>query len=356
MLIGEAPGENEENVGVPFIGAAGVLLDETLRASGFNRGAWYPDGRNNGLEYFSELYVTNVFSERPPDNDLKGAWTVTKTELRKRGIPEGGRLPPLNKRYVLPEFEAELARLDEEIREIKPDLIIALGGTALWALTGDGRITLHRGTFFPTKWDCLAIASFHPAMVLRQYEQRPLLWADLSKAKRHLNGTLPAPTRRRFWIDPTWEEMESVYESFARSGQLLGVDIETDPRISQITSVSFGTDTEAICFPFYDKHTLPEKCNYWQTAQEEARAWRWVIRFGALANEKALQNGLYDFQYLLLPPQVWLAHVTEDTAIMSHAAQPELKKDLGTLASVYLNEPSWKFMRESAKDVNKADD
>jgi len=48
--------------------------------------------------------------------------------------------------------------------------------------------------------------------------------------------------------------------------------------------------------------------------------------------------------------------VQDDTSILQHSLQPELPKALGTLASLYLNEPSWKFMRESSKDDNKADE
>lgn len=136
----------------------------------------------------------------------------------------------------------------------------------------------------------------------------------------------------------------------------LGVDIETDPRIGQITTISFGFADEAICIPFFNKGTLPNLCNYWKTAREEAEAWRWVMRFAALPHPKVGQNFLYDHQYLLEDLDIRVRNVDDDTAILQHSLQPELPKALGTLASLYLNEPAWKMMRTSVKDENKADD
>lgn len=365
MIIGEAPGEEEDRIKVPFAGMSGELLNQLLRQSGFERGVIREKGKLPF--YYSEFHVTNVFATRPPDNDLK-LWTRTKTELKQMGLSDVGRLPPINKRYLLPQYEPEVKRLHAEIAEIKPDLIIALGGTALWALTGDSRITMNRGTFFTPRditqaacsyFPTRAIASFHPAAILRQWDNLPVLWADLSKARRLLNGTLEPPIARKFWINPTLEEIEHVYKLFAKRPcdplDPMGVDIETDPRIDQITTISYGFADEAICIPFYDKYAMPDKCNYWHSATAEAIAWGWVKRFGQLPHRKVGQNFLYDHQYLLKDLDVRV-QMSDDTAIMQHSMQPELPKALAFLASVYLNEPSWKFMRESTKDDNKVDD
>lgn len=342
LIVGEAPGEEEQRTGIPFVGASGQLLNKLLAQVGFAR---------------EDFNITNVFSERPPENDLKKHWTVTKTDLKKAGYSTLDRLPPLNKRYLLPELEHHVHRLKAEIEALNPDFILMLGATALWAVTGESRITQNRGTILALPNGRTGLATFHPAMVLRQWDQRPLVWADLLKARKHLSGTLPPPLARRFWIDPTFEEIELVYNHFASTPEwTLGVDIETDPRIGQITTISFGTPAEVICIPFYNKNTLPDLCNYWHTAAEEAKAWRWVMRFGALPNKKVGQNFLYDHQYLLLDMDIRVQNVQDDTAILQHSLQPELPKALGVLASLYINEPSWKFMREATKDDNKADE
>lgn len=161
-------------------------------------------------------------------------------------------------------------------------------------------------------------------------------------------------------LDPTLSELEDCLAAFnqrpVNSDDPIGVDIETDPRIGQITTISFGFADEAVCIPFYDKNTLPNLCNYWKTAREEAEAWRMVRRFAALPHPKVGQNFLYDHQYLLQDLDIRVRDVNDDTAILQHSLQPELPKALGVLASLYLNEPAWKLMRTSIKDENKADD
>lgn len=397
LIVGEAPGEDEDREGRPFIGSSGKLLNKLLKQAGFDVSINDFDERTGSCFHF-----TNVFTRRPPDNDLKKHWTLTKTELKKAGYSDTGRLAPLNKRFLHPEHEPEVARLHEEIRQLNPEFILPLGGTALWALTGEGRITVNRGTLLPlhlagsaealpapvpadqpsqqslpsvnlsTSPQCSlpewasrlsptwALPSFHPAMVLRQWDNRPLLWADLVKAKRFLQHQLPPPLKRRLLVDPTMQELSDAYSRFCSracsSADPIGVDIETDPRIGQITTISFGFRDEAICIPFYNKDTLPQQCNYWHTAREEAEAWRWVMRFAALAHPKVGQNFLYDHQYLLEDLDIRVRHINDDTAILQHCLQPELPKALGTLASLYINEPAWKLMRTSIKDENKADD
>ena len=341
LIVGEAPGEEEEKLGQPFVGPSGKLLDELLALSGFVR---------------AQCHITNVFTERPPGNDIK-QWTVTKTDLRKAGFSEAGRLPQLLKRYLHPDREPELLRLRTELHEIKPDLTICLGGTALWALTGDGRITQGRGVLWDTDYGGRAIATYHPAAILRQWDLRPLAWADLRKGRRWLNGTLEQPLTRELYINPTEEELEYVYGRFAaQPSDVLGVDIETAPGCDQITTVAFGTPTLGVCIPLWDRYTLPALCNVYATPSGEVSAWRWVKRFGSLPNRKVMQNGLYDMQYLLDAADVRILHTGDDTAILQNALQPEFPKALGTLASLYLNEPLWKNMREAAKDEVKADE
>lgn len=339
VLLGEAPGAEEEAAGQPFIGSSGRLLrDYLLPQAGLS------------IDFF---HVMNTFIKRPPNNDLK-AWTATKTELKKLGLPAWGA--PLNKRYLLPEYRWMLEELDTRLRTIQPDLIICLGGTALWAISGESAIGTHRGTFFKSRYGT-AIATFHPAALLRQWSNLPLAWADLCKARGFIEGTLPAPLKRKLWINPTWAEIAKVYGLFLCNPKwVLGVDIETAPSLAQITTISFSTPIEGICIPIWDRYALPPKQNYWATAADEVKAWKWIRRFAQLPNPKVLQNGLYDSQYLMdAPIDIRLRNWHDDTAILQHSLQPELPKALGTLASLYLNEPSWKQMRASAKDA-KADD
>src|SRR4051794_32628916 len=91
LIVGEAPGEEEDKAGRPFIGSSGRLLNRLLSQAGFPVEL---DDRGNRLK--SPFHFTNVFTRRPPDNDLKKHWTLTKSELQKLGYSVTGRLPKLN--------------------------------------------------------------------------------------------------------------------------------------------------------------------------------------------------------------------------------------------------------------------
>lgn len=340
VLLGEAPGEEEEKKGVPFVGASGYLLRTKL----------LPDA---GLD-IADWHILNVFSDRPPNNNLD-AWTRNKTELKREfGLTPNGLGPPIRNRYLLPEYQHHVQETRRRLAALRPDLVVGLGGVALWLLTGDAAVGTYRGTFFKTPWG-QGLATYHPAAILRQYSFLPITWADLRKVSLFLEGKLPAPLRREFIVNPSFAEIGFAYSRFlAMPRETLGVDIETSPKSGMMTTISFSTPSFGICIPIWDKETGK---SFWATAADEVRAWRWIAKFAALPNPKVGQNGNYDMQWLLDGPlAIRLANYGDDTSTLQHAMQPELPKALGTLASLYLNEPSWKQMRTSAKDEVKADE
>lgn len=342
LILGEALGEEEIKSGQPFVGPSGKFLKETLlQQAGFS---------------FEQFHVTNVLSIRPPRNNIKEL-TLSKTDLKRQGLPILGQ--PIFRRHFLPTHYHEAMETLAWIKAQSFDFIIAFGGTALWLLTGDNRIGLFRGTLIHNLEGLPpVIGTYHPAAVLREFKMLPIVWADLVKARKHLTGDLPPPLQRTFIYSPTWDEIEETYYRFKREPwKQLGVDIETAPAIEQITTISFATPDYAICIPIWDKYAEPAKRDVYASPADEVRAWRWIEKFALLPNPKVLQNGLYDMQYLLEGPlPIILRNVTDDTNIMHHAAQIELPKDLGTLASLYLNEPGWKQMRTKHSEEEKADD
>lgn len=341
LLLGEAPAAEEIKTGVAFSGGAGRMLREQLLPSA-------------GLSY-EQFTVANVFHSQSPQGNVK-LRTLSKTELKKAGLPILGA--PIFRRHFLPEDYYEAMATLDWIKEQNFDFILALGGTALWLLTGDNRIGLFRGTIGTTSFGPQFLATYHPSAVLKEYKMLPIVWADLSKMQRHLSGTLAPPLNRTFIYSPTWEEIQEAYSYFlARPNEPLGVDIETAPAAAQITTISFATPEYAICIPLWDKAAPKGKHNVYETAADEAQAWRWIDAFAKLPNTKILQNGLYDMQYLLdaAPLDIRLAGRIEDTNILHHALEIELPKDLGTLASLYVNEPGWKQMRTKHQE-EKAED
>ena len=140
MIIGEGPGAQEDAEGVPFVGRAGKLLDKMLKAIQLDR---------------KKVYISNVVNYRPPANRKP-----TESEIAKY-----------------------LPYLKSHIQIINPRIIMLLGGTALNALIGNEVvISKARGRWIQKEIGKIkpwVIASFHPAFLMRQPEQKKLAWIDL---------------------------------------------------------------------------------------------------------------------------------------------------------------------------------
>ncbi len=148
MIIGEGPGQKEDEVGKPFVGDAGMLLNKMLKAINIER---------------SKVYITNVVNYRPPNN-------------RK---PE----------------PAEVSRYSNFLRKhisiIDPKILILMGSTAMESLFGSKiKITKERGNWkdiIINNKTYLCMITFHPAYLLRQPEQKKYSWADLKEIKKKID-------------------------------------------------------------------------------------------------------------------------------------------------------------------------
>ena len=147
MIIGEGPGANEDLEGVPFIGKTGELLDKMLLSINLNR---------------DNVYITNVVNYRPPENR-----NPSEEEIR---------------RY--------LPYLTKHIEIIDPVILILLGSAALNSIIGDNQVISDaRGKWINKKigrCNVSVIASFHPAFLMRQPEQKKLSWTDLKMIKKKI--------------------------------------------------------------------------------------------------------------------------------------------------------------------------
>ncbi len=124
MIVGEAPGADEESKLCPFVGISGQEMNRMLHEAGLSR---------------SECFATNVVNQRPLANDF-GVWVA----LKKKDISPQHIL--LRDKYVLPIVKEGYVRLIAEIETVKPKMIIAFGNWAMWALTGKFGITKWRGS------------------------------------------------------------------------------------------------------------------------------------------------------------------------------------------------------------------
>jgi uracil-DNA glycosylase family 4 len=150
MVIGEAPGNNEDLQGVPFCGDSGKLLDEIFNSINLNR-------RDN-------LYITNTIFWRPP----------------------GNRQPTNEELAICRPF------LDRHIELFNPQLIILVGATAMNNIIGnDKKISDYRGQFYefdfpPLNRKINSFTIFHPSYLLRQSSKKKITWLDMMKIEEFL--------------------------------------------------------------------------------------------------------------------------------------------------------------------------
>jgi DNA polymerase len=156
LLIGEQPGDAEDRAGEPFVGPAGKLLDRALEEAGIERSA---------------VYLTNV---------------VKHFKWR----PSGGGARRIHDTPNWTEIGACLPWLEAEVAAIEPELLVCLGATAAKAVIArDFKVTRDRGTVVESRLGVPALATVHPASILRgpserRHEARAALVLDLRVAAR----------------------------------------------------------------------------------------------------------------------------------------------------------------------------
>ena len=148
MIVGEGPGQKEDEMGKPFVGEAGLLLNKMFKAINIDR---------------KNIYITNVVNYRPPNN-------------RK---PE----------------PSEISRYSNFLREhisiIDPKILILMGSTAMESLFGTkNKISKERGLWkeiIINQKTYLAMITFHPAYLLRQADQKKYSWFDLKEIRKKID-------------------------------------------------------------------------------------------------------------------------------------------------------------------------
>lgn len=358
-FVGEAPAEEEllEQI-APLVGASGRKMGQLLRTAGLAKPvdaiprAFYP-GLKRGLRPLlwerSAFMWTNVFSEKLPDNDVS-SWCASSREREAWG--DQYTLPRIEgSGYLRPEYLFHLSRLSQELQLVRPTLVVPLGGTALWAFTGQTEILSARGAVGKARYICPGtklLPTFHPAHVIHQHKTFSVVTSDLIKALKESAFPQIRLPKREIWIEPTLKDL-SLFAGryFGPTQWPLAVDIET--AAGQITCFGIGTASHAIVVPFVD-YRQPTR-SYWQTAQEELSAWSWVKEVCENSDiPKLLQNGPYDIYWLLKKKGIKMLNYAHDTRLMHHALFQELPKSLAFMGATYANQGAWKLMREKRSD------
>jgi uracil-DNA glycosylase family 4 len=169
MFVGEAPGADEEDEGVPFVGPAGQLLDKMILAMGLTR---------------NDVYIGNIMNWRP------------QLQVNESGVQYGNRPPNSNEMtYCLPYLRAQ-------IEIVAPDMLVALGTTAAQGLLGPGAFKALgdvRGQWKEFSGRPLMV-TYHPSYILRNQSNRSkrMIWEDLLKVM--LRAGIPISDKQRAYF------------------------------------------------------------------------------------------------------------------------------------------------------------
>lgn len=266
----------------------------------------------------AEYHITNLFDEQAEENNV-APW-----------LQDQGRL------------DAARERLASEFAVTRPNLIVPLGGSALFGFTGYKNITTFRGAVTAAEFivpGAKLLPTYHPASVFKQWKMLTIVIGDLLKAAREADrGPKIIYPHRQLIVEPTIDEVEAFVPECLAS-DLLSVDIETG--WGGITCIGFApTHERAMCIPFVDKRKANR--NYWPTSELEFRAWRATQTILESPVPKLGQNYVYDFIWLYEEAGIGTRNYRDDTRLMSHALYPELPKDLATLAGSYTQVGAWK--------------
>ncbi len=267
-----------------------------------------------------DCYVATVFSRQPSGNNLH-LYGSSDPAHQHRDL---GPLASNPITYLDTQHLQELDRLRAELDAVRPNVILALGNTATWALGLGLGINGLRGAVHTTNVNgrvVKVLPTYHPSSILRQWDQRVV--------------------NTELWLNPTLEDLKEFDREYMIPAKLCACDIET--KRGQMDFICF-TPVPAdvsLSIPFWVNGPEP---NYWSTPREEAIAWgyvrKWMERDDLI---KVYQNGMYDLAYI---PTLGITPrgCHEDTMLQAHSLYSELQKGLGFLGTIHCSVPSWKSM------------
>jgi uracil-DNA glycosylase family 4 len=331
-LVGEAPGADEDQQGIPFCGASGRELDRMLSEAGI-RG--------------DSCWWTNPYKTRPPDNKID--------RLSELGLP-------------LTLFHDQFW---EELNAFKPTFIVPLGATPLGLLcpftisqrTGHAEISKYRGSILrcdTLPWEHYVVPAFHPAFIFRAWEERQIDILCLARVaeeynwwRTHSNQLQPLP-QRKLISDPPADDAIDYLRSILASppSTVVSIDIENigvyrgKHKVKQRNRVpyvvGFSIDPllgMSIGLAEYEKEKTAE---VWNLINQ-------VLQRATQVGQNYYTHDLPWLQYLGFSPNLQLVH---DTLVRHHTLWPELSHKLDFQTFQYTREP---YYKDEGKDWSVKD-
>jgi uracil-DNA glycosylase family 4 len=317
MIVGDCPSVAAIKEHKPIAPPVETVLEGCLHQAGLIK---------------SEVFITNLIKD---DTRVEKYWK----ERTKQ---------------VLQNIDHYVKVLEEEIKSIKPKVIVTMGELPSYVLTGNGATTKTRGYPFTyredTRWNVfspdlfsIVIPILHPSkMIWGNYIWRYYLSHDLTKARKlAANPELLHKPDIETYIPESFEEARVILECFL-DDEKLSIDIEVNN--FEVSCIGFANDVDfAVSIPIDMRWTV----------QEEVELWNGIARImGDPDIIKIGQNFIFDIQFLAQKMNIITRGPIIDTMMSHSILYPDFLKSLNFLASIHTMQPRWKDM-VSFKDIKE---
>jgi DNA polymerase-1 len=313
MLVGEAYGEMEEATGKPFHpeAPAGRTLDKLLYNANLRR---------------QQCLITNVVNERPPANNMQIFYKDKKQTIYDEKI------------------KPHLELLKQDIIRFKPNIVIALGVHALYALAGTKNMKQFHGYVMESTLvrGQKMLATWHPQAVNFDWPIHFQVIMDLRKAvKNSTSRAMPVESRRLHASTSYLEFMQYLDYLLLDHEGPIAVDIETsDESFIDIIGIA---ESPLSAYSLQISNGLNPRF----PAEQEISLWMKLAHVMA-EKETVMQNAPFDMGVLWYKYRVLTKKLVADTLIAAHVLWPELPRSLAFLGGLCLNVPPWKHLASTA--------
>src|SRR5712692_4941125 len=307
VLVGESPSYVEEQTLTPFTGPSGKLLNELLHDAGINR---------------ADCWITNVSKYFVPPN------------IPPKKIPFSIRA-----HSVGISIEKCIDELRIELQQLQPNIVVALGATALWALTGKSRIQAFRGSILSGMNGLKVVGTYHPAHILHQegevkgYWNKQILFFDLKRVKQQSAfPEVKLPSRSLNICANSAQLYDFIRRN--KNNDKPAIDIEAMHCIPICIGIAFNRH-EGLTVPLWNSNeisTIPtsDLVSIWNYLSELLAKHRVVGQNFGYDRDKIRRLGLI------------IGGLASDTMLKSFVINPELPKNLAFNTSIYTEEPYYK--------------